>query len=72
MPGGAANTAVNLAQLGAKVNYLSVVGDDQEAGILKDALLGSGLDISLTLCDAARRTITKQRVAAGGQLLVRF
>ena len=72
MPGGAANTAVNLAQLGAKVCFLSVVGDDQEAGLLKDALARLCLDVSLTLCDGARRTITKQRVAAGGQLLVRF
>src|SRR6185437_7971938 len=72
MPGGAANTAVNLAQLGAKVCFLSVVGDDQEAGLLKDALARLRLDVSLTLCDGARRTITKQRVAAGGQLLVRF
>src|SRR5690348_8173962 len=38
MPGGAANTAVNLAQLGAKVHFLSVLGDDQEGGLLKDAL----------------------------------
>lgn len=72
MPGGAANTAVNLAQLGAKVHYLSVVGKDQEAALLKDALARHGLDTSLIMCDETRRTITKQRVAAGSQLLVRF
>ena len=33
VPGGAANTAVNLAQLGAKVHYISVVGSDHEAEI---------------------------------------
>ena len=46
VPGGAANTAVNLAQLGAQVDYISVVGCDHEAGMLKDALISHGLDIS--------------------------
>jgi D-beta-D-heptose 7-phosphate kinase / D-beta-D-heptose 1-phosphate adenosyltransferase len=72
VPGGAANTAVNLAQLGAQVDYISVVGCDHEAEMLKDALISHGLDISLIMCDQARRTITKQRVTAGSQLLVRF
>ena len=72
VPGGAANTAVNLAQLGAQVDYISVVGCDHEAEMLKDALISHGLDISLIMCDEARRTITKQRVTAGSQLLVRF
>src|SRR5687768_5951297 len=35
VPGGAANTAVNLARLGAKVDYVSVVGCDHEAGQLR-------------------------------------
>lgn len=72
MPGGAANTAVNLAHLGAEVHYLSIVGCDNEAGRLKDTLVRHGLDISLIMCDPARQTITKQRVAAGSQLLLRF
>src|SRR5690242_4224656 len=72
MPGGAANTAVNLARLGADVCYLSVVGDDHEAALLGDALACHGLDLSLVMRENGRRTITKQRVAAGSQLLVRF
>jgi D-beta-D-heptose 7-phosphate kinase / D-beta-D-heptose 1-phosphate adenosyltransferase len=72
MPGGAANTAVNLACLGAEVCYLSVVGDDHEAGLLQDALARRGLDLSFVMRDSVRRTLTKQRVAAGSQLLVRF
>ena len=35
VPGGAANTAANLAQLGATVHYISVVGSDHEAKLLK-------------------------------------
>jgi D-beta-D-heptose 7-phosphate kinase/D-beta-D-heptose 1-phosphate adenosyltransferase len=72
VPGGAANTASNLAQLGANVHYLSVVGSDREAQLLKDSLANHGLDTSLVLSDPTRRTITKQRVTAGNQLLVRF
>ena len=72
VPGGAANTAANLAQLGATVHYISVVGSDHEAKMLKEALANHGLDTSLVLCDPARRTLTKQRVTACNQLLVRF
>jgi D-beta-D-heptose 7-phosphate kinase/D-beta-D-heptose 1-phosphate adenosyltransferase len=71
-PGGAANTAVNLAQLGADVQYMSVVGCDHEAELLKDVLIRQGLDTSLIMCDVTRQTITKQRVSAGDHLLVRF
>jgi D-beta-D-heptose 7-phosphate kinase/D-beta-D-heptose 1-phosphate adenosyltransferase len=71
-PGGAANTAVNLAQLGADVQYVSVVGGDHEAELLKDVLIRQGLDISFIMCDPSRQTITKQRVSAGDHLLVRF
>jgi D-beta-D-heptose 7-phosphate kinase/D-beta-D-heptose 1-phosphate adenosyltransferase len=72
MPGGAANAAVNLAQLGAKVHYLSIIGGDHEGELLKESLKSHGLDTSLILCDQSRQTITKQRVIAGNQLLVRF
>src|SRR6185437_1123698 len=51
MPGGAANTAVNFAQLGARVHYLSVIGCDHEAELLKESLVSHGLDISLVICD---------------------
>jgi D-beta-D-heptose 7-phosphate kinase/D-beta-D-heptose 1-phosphate adenosyltransferase len=72
MPGGAANTAMNLMQLGARVDYVSVVGRDHEAELLKGALTAQGLDISCIRCNHTRQTITKQRVTAGSQLLVRF
>ncbi|CAA9892862.1 D-beta-D-heptose 1-phosphate adenylyltransferase / D-beta-D-heptose 7-phosphate kinase [Candidatus Methylobacter favarea] len=72
VPGGAANTAVNLVQLGADVHYLSIMGCDHEADLLKDALMRHGLDLSLIISDPTRQTLTKQRVAAGSQLLVRF
>lgn len=72
VPGGAANTAVNLARLGAQVEYLTVVGSDHEGELLKDSLIKNGVDVSLVLSDSRRRTMTKQRVSAGDHLLVRF
>lgn len=72
VPGGAANTAVNLARMGARVDYVSVTGCDHEAALLREALQGCGVPVSLLLGDPSRRTLAKQRVTAGSQLLVRF
>ncbi len=53
-PGGAANAAVNAAALGAKVRFLSVVGDDGEARVLRQALARSKVDTDDLLIDPAR------------------
>jgi D-beta-D-heptose 7-phosphate kinase/D-beta-D-heptose 1-phosphate adenosyltransferase len=71
-PGGAANTAVNLAKLGADVDYVSVIGNDYESDLLKNCLLEHGVDVSNILSDGERQTITKQRITAGDHLLIRF
>jgi len=73
-PGGAANSAVNARALGASVRFLSVVGDDAEAGWLRESLEARGvpLDPRDLLVDPDRRTLAKQRVIAESQLLVRF
>src|SRR5204862_6139604 len=42
-PGGAANTAVNVQALGARATLLSVVGDDPEAALLRQALADRGV-----------------------------
>src|SRR5215207_10963176 len=42
-PGGAANTAVNLAALGCQVDLLSVVGDDSEGRRLTRLLAERGV-----------------------------
>jgi D-beta-D-heptose 7-phosphate kinase/D-beta-D-heptose 1-phosphate adenosyltransferase len=70
-PGGAANTAVNLAALGAAVSLLAVVGDDQEARTLRALLERDGVDPSPIVADPRRRTLLKQRVLAGDQMIVR-
>lgn len=70
--GGAANTAVNLHALGATVEYLSLIGDDAEANLLRRCLAQHGLNTDHLFTKPGRRTLSKQRVCASGQILVRF
>ncbi len=70
--GGAANTAVNVHSLGAKVTFLSVVGDDWEGTLLRQVLQEHGVSTQHVLTHSGRRTLTKQRVIAAATLLVRF
>ncbi|MBX6312692.1 MAG: D-glycero-beta-D-manno-heptose 1-phosphate adenylyltransferase [Isosphaeraceae bacterium] len=71
-PGGAANTAVNARALGARVRFLSLIGDDAEGEILQRVLRERGIDAEDLLVGPARRTLAKHRVVAASQLLVRF
>lgn len=71
-PGGAANAAVNAAALGARVRFLSVVGDDAAGATVRRLLGEAGIDPADVLVDPSRRTLSKTRLAAGSQLLVRF
>ncbi len=70
--GGAANTAANLAALGADVRMVSAVGADDSGTELLAALERSGVDTSLVVVDPGRRTTAKRRVVAGDQVLVRL
>ncbi|MBV8882758.1 MAG: D-glycero-beta-D-manno-heptose 1-phosphate adenylyltransferase [Chroococcidiopsidaceae cyanobacterium CP_BM_RX_35] len=70
--GGAANTAVNLHSLGAKVTFLSAIGDDWEGAILRQVLQAQGISHQHILTHPSRRTLTKQRIIAASQMLVRF
>jgi len=71
-PGGAANTAVNVAKLGGQAFFVSVIGSDPEGKSLLAALRRQGVNASWIIQDKRRRTLTKQRVSASGQILVRF
>ena len=70
--GGAANTAVNLAALGARVRFVSVVGDDADAVVLRGLLSDAGVDVSGVAVDPARRTAAKRRVLADDALVARY
>ena len=71
-PGGAANAAANARALGAEVRFLSVIGDDAEGAALRRCLAERRVDTGRLLLDASRCTLTKTRVSAAGQLLLRF
>ena len=69
--GGAANTAVNLAALGARAVLVAAVGEDPDGGRLRRRLQAA--DVSLRLVPVrGRRTVAKRRLVADGQILMRY
>lgn len=64
--GGAANTAANFAALGAQVRLVGPIGDDEDGDILAREATQVGVDPSYLVRRAARCTVTKTRVLAGG------
>ncbi len=71
VPGGAANVANNVRALGGQAALLGVVGADLAGRRLKKFLLRSGIDVRHLITDPRRPTITKSRVLAGHQQVVR-
>ncbi|MFC1633695.1 D-glycero-beta-D-manno-heptose 1-phosphate adenylyltransferase [Planctomycetota bacterium] len=69
--GGAGSVAANLATLGAKVDCLGVIGDDQNGEILKEKLTEHRMDITGLLEVAGRPTTSKQRLIGLAQHLHR-
>ncbi len=70
-PGGAANVALNVANLGVKTTLMGVIGADENGSNLKKLLAPTGIDCQL-LSDAAVKTILKLRIVARQQQLVRI
>ena len=70
--GGAANTAANLAALGAEVSLVSLIGQDSAGHHLRRALHEVGIDDANLVEDAGVSTLHKLRVIANGQYVVRF
>jgi rfaE bifunctional protein kinase chain/domain len=70
-PGGAGNTAANLAALGARVSLFGVTGEDSHANDLKAALSACGVETGGLMADSGRPTTTKTRVIAAHQQVVR-
>lgn len=71
-PGGACNVAVNAASLGGKIYLGGVVGRDAAAQQLKGELLRLNIDLSGIIEDDQRPTITKTRLVARNQQIVRY
>ena len=65
VPGGAANCALNLAALGAKVSLISVAGNDEAGNALRDKLSLAGVDVDSLMLSDRVQTTTKVRILAG-------
>jgi D-beta-D-heptose 7-phosphate kinase/D-beta-D-heptose 1-phosphate adenosyltransferase len=70
-PGGAANTAANLAALGAEVRLVALVGDDDDGRRLVQLLDAAGVDTTGIVACAGAVTPSKTRIVGGDQILVR-
>ena len=72
VPVGAANVAVNIASLNAKVSVLGIVGnDDTKLDLIKE-LKKRNVDTSSLVTDESKNTILKVRVFGRKQQLLRF
>ncbi|MHB9156184.1 MAG: D-glycero-beta-D-manno-heptose 1-phosphate adenylyltransferase [Endomicrobiales bacterium] len=72
LPGGAANAAVNIASLGGRALFLSVIGQDREGELLKRSLEERGVETTHLLEHPKRVTLAKHRLIATSQMLLRF
>lgn len=70
--GGAGNVALNLAALGARVSVISVMGEDEEAGRLRQLLEENRVDTSLLSGSHSRITTSKTRVISRNQHMLRM
>lgn len=70
-PGGAANVALNAADLGAQVTVLGLIGDDAEGLQLQNALQEQGVVCELQKVPG-HPTVTKLRVIGQQQQLIRM
>jgi D-beta-D-heptose 7-phosphate kinase/D-beta-D-heptose 1-phosphate adenosyltransferase len=72
VPGGAANTAVNLAALGARVRVAGLVGDDDAGRRLTALLAAHGVDTTGVVRVRGLTTVAKNRVLVDDQVLIRL
>lgn len=71
-PGGACNVAVNIASLGGKVYLGGLIGKDANGSLLLNELQKREIDVSGVIEDEQRNTITKTRIVARSQQIIRF
>jgi len=72
VPGGAANTAMNLAALGAKVSVAGIIGSDDAGEDLRAQLAAAGIDVQHLYAHQDMVTTTKIRISSGGQVMLRL
>lgn len=71
-PGGAANTAMNLAALGARVSVAGIIGNDDAGLTLRQKLVEAGIGVRDLHSHADMVTTTKIRISSGGQVMLRI
>ena len=71
-PGGAANVAMNLLKLGARVRVCGLIGDDEAGADLERELREAGADTRGLVRDANSPTTLKTRVVAQRQQMIRI
>ncbi len=71
-PGGAANVAINLISLGAKVTLCGLVGDDHEGRVLREQLEEAGVACHYLAKNKHRPTTHKNRIVSRNQQMLRF
>jgi D-beta-D-heptose 7-phosphate kinase/D-beta-D-heptose 1-phosphate adenosyltransferase len=71
-PGGAANTAMNLAALGARVSVAGIIGTDDAGATLRRKLESAGIDVRYLHSHPDMVTTTKIRISSGGQVMLRI
>lgn len=69
--GGAANVAVNIAGLNAEPFLVGMLGDDEEGKLLPSLLNNSNISANYLIKLPTRQTITKTRIIAHSQQIVR-
>lgn len=70
--GGAANVALNLKAMGARVSVFSVTGDDDDATILQKRFAEEGIGITHLLRSYKRITTNKSRIISRNQQMMRL
>ncbi len=72
VPGGAANVSHNISSLGGRSVIAGVIGDDSPGRKLSALLRKNGIDARGLMIDPGRPTVTKSRILAGHQQIVRI
>src|SRR3954454_946959 len=70
--GGTANTAINVAALGAETYFLTVTGKDACSRKISEILRKSKVHIEYIIKDKSRTTIAKKRITASSNILMRI
>src|ERR1700730_2574065 len=70
--GGAANVALNVKALGAKVSIFSVIGADEEGAVLEKLFREQGIATDYLLKSSKRITTSKSRIISRNQQMLRL